>query len=381
MAKEVTKNPQMMVSHDREDDLPTVSGQQPAGMLADDILSGRVTVLIVEASNPLLACGNPRRPPRAGAREARAAGEHRSVPERGREPRAFRPPRDELARAARRSPTRCRASRAAIRRPYMIYADAVLEPPPGVRPEWWMYTRLADELGVTLFGNRLASGAAKVAARLASSRLGRAARRSRPADRRHAAEGRPSRAKKMAREHPHGILLPEHRGGDFLGTDRVLSQGRQGRPRAGSRSSRASTPRPRRSTRTSSRHADRVKLVGKREMRRMNTSSRELGGTGHRDDELRLREPGRRDADRRRERRSRRGRVGVRADPHPGARHRRDDAAHDRDPAVLGTREGRRLVARAHVTRASTPTCSPATARRPSSRSPACRICPGSGWR
>ena len=28
--------------------------------------------------------------------------------------------------------------------PYMIYADRVLAPPPGVRHEWWMYARLAD---------------------------------------------------------------------------------------------------------------------------------------------------------------------------------------------------------------------------------------------
>ena len=62
MAREVTKDPQMMTSYDRGDDLPTVSGQQPAGMLADDILNDRpdrVTGLIVEASNPLLACSNP----------------------------------------------------------------------------------------------------------------------------------------------------------------------------------------------------------------------------------------------------------------------------------------------------------------------------------
>ena len=52
----------MMTSYARGDGLPTVAGQQPAGMLADDILSegeGRVAALIVEASNPLLACSNP----------------------------------------------------------------------------------------------------------------------------------------------------------------------------------------------------------------------------------------------------------------------------------------------------------------------------------
>jgi anaerobic selenocysteine-containing dehydrogenase len=59
MAKEVAKQPMMRTRYDRADGLPTVSGQQPAGMLADDIESGDVTALIVEASNPLLACSNP----------------------------------------------------------------------------------------------------------------------------------------------------------------------------------------------------------------------------------------------------------------------------------------------------------------------------------
>jgi anaerobic selenocysteine-containing dehydrogenase len=59
MAKEVASQPLMQLRHDRADGLPTVSGQQPAGMLADDILRGDVTALIVEASNPLLACSNP----------------------------------------------------------------------------------------------------------------------------------------------------------------------------------------------------------------------------------------------------------------------------------------------------------------------------------
>ncbi|MEE2679236.1 MAG: molybdopterin-dependent oxidoreductase, partial [Myxococcota bacterium] len=59
MAKQVKDDPQMQTSFHRDDDFPTVSGQQPSGMLADDILSGRVRGLIVEASNPLLACSSP----------------------------------------------------------------------------------------------------------------------------------------------------------------------------------------------------------------------------------------------------------------------------------------------------------------------------------
>ena len=100
MAAEVVKDPQMMVHHDRGDAFPTVSGQQPAGLLADDIESGRVTVLFVEASNPLLACPNPSRPPRPRARQARAPRLDRSLPQRGRQPRALRAAGDDVARAA-----------------------------------------------------------------------------------------------------------------------------------------------------------------------------------------------------------------------------------------------------------------------------------------
>jgi anaerobic selenocysteine-containing dehydrogenase len=39
--------------------------------------------------------------------------------------------------------------------PYITYTEPVLEPPPGVRPEWWMWIRLADAAGATLFSNKL----------------------------------------------------------------------------------------------------------------------------------------------------------------------------------------------------------------------------------
>ncbi|MEW6268406.1 MAG: molybdopterin-dependent oxidoreductase, partial [Thermodesulfobacteriota bacterium] len=172
MAKEVTSNPQMMLSYDRDDDLPTVAGQQPAGMLADDILSGRVTVLVVEASNPLLACGNP------GGRLERALRKLELLVsidlfrnEVGSLAHYVLPATTWLERPE--IPYALQSFAGCTPTPYMIYADALLEPPPGVRHEWWMYTRLADELGVTLFGNRLTSASAKLAARLSHTRLGR----------------------------------------------------------------------------------------------------------------------------------------------------------------------------------------------------------------
>jgi formate dehydrogenase len=78
--------------------------------------------------------------------------------------------------------------------------------------------------------------------------------------------------KEMARNYPHGLLLPENRGANFLGTDRVLTS--DGKVDLA----------PEEYTKTFQVQAealyadelanrDRVKLVGKRELRRMNTSS------------------------------------------------------------------------------------------------------------
>ena len=102
-------------------------------------------------------------------------------------------------------------------------ANAVLKPPPGVRHEWWIYTRLADEMGVRLFDNRLASAAAKLAARATHTPLGRLLRvPERLIDGMLRRGGLPG-TKAMSRDHPHGLLLPEQSGDDFLGTDRVLT--------------------------------------------------------------------------------------------------------------------------------------------------------------
>jgi anaerobic selenocysteine-containing dehydrogenase len=108
--------------------------------------------------------------------------------------------------------------------PYITYTDPVLEPPPGVRPEWWIWIQLADAAGATLFGNRLVHRALVWNAR--ASRV--------PGLRRLAITpatmisgmlkkaGLPS-AKRMRRDHPHGMLLAPNRPGSFLGTERVLT--------------------------------------------------------------------------------------------------------------------------------------------------------------
>jgi formate dehydrogenase len=243
-------------------------------MLADDILSGRVSVLIVEASNPILACGSP------GGRLEQALSKLELLVsidlfrnEVGSLAHFVLPATTWMERPeipyALQSFAGCNPT------PYMIYADSILKPPPGVRHEWWMYTRLADELGVTLFGNRLASGAAKLAARVSGSPESLLAGwldvPNLLMDGMLKKGGLPNR-KKMASEHPHGILLPEQRGGDFLGTDRVLTKdGRVALAPAAIVARFEATAEALYEDELA--NADRMKLVGKREMKRMNTSS------------------------------------------------------------------------------------------------------------
>jgi anaerobic selenocysteine-containing dehydrogenase len=274
MAKEVTADPQMMVRHDRADGLPTVAGQQPAGGLANDILGpgpDRVRALIVEASNPLLACGNP------DGRLTRALGELDLLVsidlfrnETGNLAHYILPATTWMERPeipyALQSFTGCTPTR------YMIYADAMLEPPPGVRHEWWMYARLADELGVTLFGNRLASAAIKIAARLDRTPLRRLVSLPHLMMDGMLKKGGLPGGKKMSERHPHGLLLPRSEGENFLGTERVLTK--DGRvdlaPVEILRTFEAAAERLFEEER---KNAERFKLVGKREMRRINTSS------------------------------------------------------------------------------------------------------------
>lgn len=274
MAAQVVEDPQMMFSRDRADELPTVSGQQPSGMLADDILNSPdnpLTALIVEASNPLLACSNP------GGRLDEAFKKLELIVSID----LFRNEVGDLAHYVLPAPTwmerpeipyALQSFAGCTPTPYMIYADAVLEPPEGVRSEWWIFTRLADALGVTMFGNRAASLAAKWIARLTYSRLGKfVAGPERMLDGMLKKGGVPGR-KEMLRDHPHGILLPDNTGDNFLDTDRVLTASGKIElapaefVEAFERSAEALY-------RDEIENEDRIKLVGKREMRRMNTFS------------------------------------------------------------------------------------------------------------
>lgn len=270
---------ELALRYDREDGFPTVSGLQPSGMLADDILGDpslpddpkRIRAMIVEASNPLLACSNPN----------------------GRLDAAFRKLdllvtidlfRNEVGSLAHyvlpattwmerpEIPYALQTFVGACATPYIIYADPVLEPPPDVRPEWWIYLRLADALGVTLFDNRLYSAATKLYARLQPGPLGRLLPGpEKLIDGMFKQAGLPG-IREMAEKHPHGLLLPENEGGNFLGTDRVLTPHRK--------VDLAPEPIVAAFEATAERfyaeelaNRERLKLIGMRQLKRMNTAS------------------------------------------------------------------------------------------------------------
>jgi anaerobic selenocysteine-containing dehydrogenase len=83
--------------------------------------------------------------------------------------------------------------------------------------------------------------------------------------------GLPGR-KEMAKKHPHGLLLPENPGDNFLGTDRMLtSDGKVDLAPTAYVSTFEESVECR--FEEEKQNADRIKLVGIRQLRRMNTSS------------------------------------------------------------------------------------------------------------
>ncbi|MBJ20943.1 MAG: molybdopterin-dependent oxidoreductase [bacterium] len=259
---------------DREDGLPTVSGIQPSGMLADDILGDapdRVTAMIVEASNPLLACSNPN-----GRLDEAFESLELLVSidifrnEVGSLAHYVLPAQTWMERPE--IPYALQSFAGACATPYLIYADPVLEAPPDVRPEWWIYVRLADALGATLFDRKPLSFAAKIYARFCFTKLGRLL----PGPEKFL-DGMLKNAKmpgikEMNEKHRHGLLLPPNDGGNFLGTERVLTKHKKV-DLAPSPVVEAFSGSVEDLYRDEVANRDRLKLIGLRQIKRMNSAS------------------------------------------------------------------------------------------------------------
>jgi anaerobic selenocysteine-containing dehydrogenase len=225
MARQVKEEQQLTTRVDREDELVSIVGLQPSGMLAEDIETGRVRGMIVEASNPLLACSNPE-----GRLDRAFAGLDLLVcidlfrNEVGNLADYILPAPTWLERAE--LPYALQSFTACTPTPYMSYSDAVVEAPEEVRHEWWIYSRLGESAGVSMFGKRWLAALLKLNTRLAYSprrwlrKL--ALTPEKMIDGMLKKGGLPGR-KAFLRDHPHGLLLQPNKGDNFLGTDRVLT--------------------------------------------------------------------------------------------------------------------------------------------------------------
>ena len=225
MAGQVKKAGEVTLRYDREDGLPSVVGLQPSGMLAPDIEQGRIKGMIVEASNPLLACSNPDgRLDRAFEKLELLVCIDLIRNEVGNLAHYILPAPTWLERAE--IPYALQSFMACTPVPYMIYSDAVVESPPDVRHEWWIYSRLAEAAGITMFGKRWLAALLKLNTRLAYSSKSWLRKLALTPEKMIGGmlkqAGLPD-AETFTREHPHGILLPENKGDNYLGTERVLT--------------------------------------------------------------------------------------------------------------------------------------------------------------
>ena len=113
------------------------------GMVVTVTESGAVRALFVEASNPLLACSNPDgRLDRAFGRLDLLVSIDLFRNEVGSMADYVLPAVTWMERPE--IPYALQSLAGCTPTPYMIYADPVLTPPPDVRHEWWIFTRLAD---------------------------------------------------------------------------------------------------------------------------------------------------------------------------------------------------------------------------------------------
>lgn len=227
MPREIQENRQYFKKDLRADGLPVVIDNHPSGVLADDILNeapDKLTALFVEASNPLLACSNP------GGRLDKAMSELELLVmidlfrnETGNLAHYILPATTFLERAD--IPYALQSFTGNAPEPYMAYTDPVVTPPENVRHEWWIFSKLAEAFGVTMFNSRLINFGLKINTRAAHSRF--KFLRNMAVTPETLLDGMLKKYKVGSRksfltETPHGILLGENKPGSFL-KDRVLT--------------------------------------------------------------------------------------------------------------------------------------------------------------
>lgn len=211
----------------RSDGLPCIVGQHPSNMFTHDILNNapdRVRGTIIEASNPIIACSRPDRMVEAIKSLELVVSIDLFKNEAADLAHYILPATSFLERAD--LPYAFQSFTANTPMPYITYSDGVVEPPPGVRNEWWIYSRLADTAKVRMFKNPVLSWLSKVNAKWADSNIGLlrkfALTPEKLIDGMLKKAGLPGR-EEMLEKHPHGLLLGDTKTDNFLGTDRVMT--------------------------------------------------------------------------------------------------------------------------------------------------------------
>lgn len=211
----------------RTDGLPCVVGQHPSNMFTHDILSDapdRVRGTIIEASNPIIACSRPDRMVEALKSLELIVSIDLFKNEAADLAHYILPATSFLERPD--LPYALQSFTANTPIPYITYTDAVVEAPPGVRNEWWIYSRLAATSKVRMFGNPVISWLSKLNAKFADSSIGMLRRIAltpeKLIDGMLKKSGLPGR-EEMLEKHPHGLLLGDTKVNNFLGTERVLT--------------------------------------------------------------------------------------------------------------------------------------------------------------
>ncbi|MGI9296247.1 MAG: molybdopterin-containing oxidoreductase family protein [Pseudomonadales bacterium] len=227
MPKQVKEKGEYLKKFLRDDGYPLICDNHPSNLLADDIENDRedrLTALVVEASNPLLACGNP------NGRLEKALSQLELIVMVD----LFRNETANLAHYILPAPSwmerpdipyALQSFCGNMPTPYMAYSDPVLEAPEGVRHEWWIYSRLAEAASVTMFGSKLINLALRLNTRLAYApyewlrKLALTPEKMLGGMLKQAGLGN---HREFMHNYPHGKLLEDNMPGSFLGK-RVLT--------------------------------------------------------------------------------------------------------------------------------------------------------------
>jgi anaerobic selenocysteine-containing dehydrogenase len=243
-------------------DLPAMVGALPAAILPDEILTpgkGQLRGMFISAGNPVLSCPNGERLQEAFAKLDLLVAIDMFRNESARHAHYILPVPSFLERSD--IPLGAQGYQP---KPYLQLAEPVVAVDGEQKEEWWIFTRIADAMGIHMFNSRvLHRYVAESAKGTLPSWLGRAAFDS---EKMFAIFARLTRQTSLGalKQHAHGLMLRETRPRSTLGKrTRILRRG--GRVDVAPKSFVAALPEIERTYETEKQNARALKLITKRE--------------------------------------------------------------------------------------------------------------------